>query len=340
MSTDPDVQILSTVPADDRASSPRRRWLSREFLASWGTVGVLLLLIIAGAAGHASSFLTTTNVGNVLTSGSFTVMIALGLTIVLIVGEYDLSVAAIGTVAGAGSVGMLAQWGVPWVLSILCALVIAGLTGAWNGMLVTRLRINSFIATLGTSTIVIAIAYVLTGGQIQSVPPGSGYSSVGRAAPFWGIAVPAFVAVVVAVILATMYRRAVIGRHMYAIGGNRAAARVAGIRVDHLVRVAFVGGAVVAGAGGILYSMYQGYADINLTGGYLLPAFSAAFIGAATLRIGLFHVWGTVLGAVILEIVTVLVVLYGLPQSLSLAFQGIVLIVAVALSSLLSPRRP
>lgn len=314
------------------------RWSARhrlaEFASRWGTLIVLLILIVVGGVKSPDRFLTWNTFANVAVGASFGLVIALGLTLILIVGEFDLSIASTATLAGVTGVSLINRWGVPSGYAIVAGLLAAVAVGATNGFLVTRLRISSFIATLGISTVLTAVSYVLSDGRIQQVSPDSVYYKIGHMQPLSRLYLPAVVALVLAAAIASGLKRTVVGRQLYAVGGNRAASYLAGIRVRRIVVGTFITGSLIAGAGGILLSMNLAYGDINLANSYLLPAFAAAFIGASTVRLGVFHVWGTVTGAYLLQVVAVVVVVLGLPTQLSLAFQGLVLIVAVSLAAL------
>jgi ribose transport system permease protein len=325
-------------PAQPTSSPSETRREVVGFIGRWGSVLVFVGLLILGAIINWSAFVSLTNVRQILLAASFGAIIAMGLTLVLIVGEFDLSVAAVATFSGVCAVSLIQRWEVSLALSIVAALVLAALVGLINGLIVTKLRIHSFIATLAMSIILLAGSYAVSGGEQRNLEPGSSYVDIGRWQTLKVFATPTIIAAVLAIGLASFLRRTVPGRHLYAVGGNRAAAYLAGIRVERVVVAAFVACAFLSGIGGVLLSMNFGYADINLADGYLLPVFAAAFIGAATVRLGEFHIWGTVFGAVMLQVVVVLVLLSGLPPELGLAFQGLVLIVAVALSSVASGR--
>jgi ribose transport system permease protein len=222
----------------------------------------------------------------------------------------------------------------PIALAIVIVLALGALIGVVNGLIVTKLRVNSVIATLGVGTIIVGLAFAYSSGVpiVAGVPEGFLQLSLGR----WllGIPNPIIIMAVVVVGLWVLVERTAIGQEIQAVGGNPVAARLAGISVDRIKILGFVISAVCAALTGALLASRLGSGTTNAADSYLLTAFAAVFLGSATLRDGEFHVLGTFIGTLIIVFGFNGLNIFGAPTFSQYVFQGTILVVAVALSSL------
>jgi ribose transport system permease protein len=275
-----------------------------------------------------SSFLIFSTVQSVAAQQAITAMTGLAVLVPLLAGQFDLSVGA--TVNLTAVVVALLQTRSGWAMwpAIGVSVLVGVAVGGLNALIVVKLRVSSFIATLGMATILTAVVSIAS-GQSQPLPPNSlAWNNLAQVDIF-GIQIVFYYLLVMAVILWWLLDHTPVGRYLSALGGNPEAARLSGVRSARWTAVSLVISATVSGVAGILYSSLNGP---SLTFGptLLLPAFAAAFLGSTQFRPGRFNVWGTVVAVYILgtgiygmEIVTGV-------QWISDMFNGVALVTAVA----------
>ncbi|WP_345383812.1 ABC transporter permease [Pseudonocardia yuanmonensis] len=298
-------------------------------LSRYGTlVGFVLMLIVFSTL--ADAFLTASNVANVLKAAAAMGVLSIGLTIVLTLGDFDLSIGYTATGAGMLAAGTAQSFGM--VGGTAAALLFGAGVGLVNGLIVTRLGVSAFIATLGVGQIITGWLLAYNGGvQVSGdLPPDFTLLGRGTIGP-----IPLMVIVWFAVAVAAylLMERTVVGRRMYAVGGNPVAARLSGIDGKRVRLLAFVLSGLLAGLGGLMLTSSLGVGNPTAAVSYLLPAFAASFIGAATLREGQFHVGGTIVGVLMLSFLANGLVVTGVERAWTTAAQGIVLVAAVTIST-------
>jgi ribose transport system permease protein len=219
------------------------------------------------------------------------------------------------------------------VLGAVIALVACVLCGFVSGFIVVRLRVNSFIATLGIGQILFAVVLVLSGDQQLTGTFPSFWSKLGNS-DVAGIPIVALFLLAIAIVLWYAFEYTRVGRYLFATGGNPDAARLSGVRTDRVVWGSLIASATIAGFAGIIYSMQDGIFSSSIGPGYLFPAVAAVFLGASQLSRRP-NVWGTLIAYFALAFG-----IQGLVLSASSAsvwsqplFQGVSLIIAVALAS-------
>jgi ribose transport system permease protein len=276
-------------------------------------------------------FLTGTNFRAIAGDQAITALLALALVVTLSGGVFDLSIAATMGLA-AVTVMKLLSTGVSPVWAIAVAIGVACLVGLTNGFVVTKLHVDSFIATLGMGSIAAAATYWVSGGKqlLQGIP--SGFLRIAQQ-EILGVTVTAYYLLLVAGILWFILGRRPEGRRLYAVGGNPVAARLAGIRVERTIVVAFVAGSAIAGFTGVLLAARLGTASPDIGLPYLLPAFTAAFLGATQVQPGRFNPFGTLIAVYLLAVGVKGLQLAGSPSYINDLFNGLALIVAVALAA-------
>lgn len=314
---------------DTRPVTPRRQLRSR--VAQFGVLALLALAVAVFSVAEPDLFLTSENLLNILRQASLAAPIAFGVTIALAHGDFDLSIAAVIALTGGLTVDLMATNGVPWGLAVAAGLGAAALFGIGNGILVGYVGISSFIATLGTASLATAAEYYVTGraGITFGVP--DGFVAFGASEPL-GIELPIVVAVLTGLLLWFALERTENGRFIRAVGGNPEAAHFAGIRIRVVRLVAFTTCAVSAGITGIVITSHSAAYQPDFGAAYLIPTYAAAFIGAAVLREGQFNIFGTAVGLVLLAVVTTGLTLVGLDAWVAHVVEGMVLVVAIALS--------
>ena len=316
-----------------RRLSPGVR-IGLAIFARYATIIGLALMIVIFSILSPDAFPTLNNFVNVLNQASLATIIAGGLTLAVVVGELDLSIGYAASLHGVLVTGLIVQDKLPITLAIVIVLALGALIGVVNGLIVTKLRVNSVIATLGVGTIIVGLAFAYSSGVpiVAGVPEGFLQLSLGRW--LFGIPNPIIIMAVVVVGLWVLVERTAIGQEIQAVGGNPIAARLAGISVDRIKILGFVISAVCAALTGALLASRLGSGTTNAADAYLLTAFAAVFLGSATLRDGEFHVLGTFIGTLIIVFGFNGLNIFGAPTFSQYVFQGTILVVAVALSSL------
>jgi ribose transport system permease protein len=316
-----------------RRLSPRAK-ASLGFFARYATIIGLLAMIAAFALVSPRAFPTVNNFTNVLNQASLTMIIAVGLTLAVIVGELDLSIGFAASLHGILVTGLIVSNQLPIPVAILIVLAAGALIGLVNGLIVTKVKVNSVIATLGVGTILTGLAFAYSAGVpiVAGVPEAFLQLSLGR----WLFGIPNNIVIMVLVVgaLWVLVERTALGQEIQAVGGNPAAARLAGIEVDRIKILGFVISGICAALTGILLASRLGSGTASAADSYLLTAFAAVFLGSATLRDGEFHILGTLIGALIIAFGFNGLNIFGAPTFSQYVLQGAILIVAVGLSSL------
>jgi ribose transport system permease protein len=310
-----------------------RRRDALVFVSRYGTIIGLLAMIVFFSVNAPGTFFSGANALNILSQASLTAIIASGLTFTLVVGEFDLSIGNVASFLGLVVAGLMAKQGLPIPVSIVLALLIGTAIGALNGVLVTKVRINAVIATIGVGTMLTGIGFSYSAFPIAIGMPRA-FSEVSLGRLVFGLPNPVIAMLVLLVVLWTVLNKTDIGQAMQAVGSNIEAARLSGIRVDRIKMIAFATSGFCAALTGILLSSLLGSGTLAAADGYLLDAFAAVFLGSATLREGQFHIVGTLVGVLVLAVGFNGLSIFGAPTFFQPIFKGGVLIVAVGLSAL------
>ncbi|GGO08673.1 sugar ABC transporter permease [Microbispora rosea subsp. aerata] len=299
------------------------------FMARVALPLLLLVLLVVFSLLRPATFFTLDNLGTVLTLQAVLGVLALGLLLPLIVGELDLSVAANLGLGVILVTGLTSQQRLPLVAAVVVAAVVCTLVGVVNGLLVTKVGINSFIVTIGMSTVIGGLISAYTQGNVfyDGIPPALVTIGQGR---LLGVPLPVVYAVVLALAVWYVLSHTPVGRYLYAIGGSREAARLSGVPVRGLTLAAFAGAGLLAGVAGIVQAGILGSGNPTVGPPLLLPAYAAAFLGATAIQPGVFNVWGTIIAVVTIQVGTTGLALVGAPFWIEPVFTGLALIVAVA----------
>jgi ribose/xylose/arabinose/galactoside ABC-type transport system permease subunit len=300
-------------------------------LSRWRDLGVFMGALAIGLvfAILAPAFVSTYNLFNLLRQTAELGIVAMAMTILIASGEFDLSVGAIYAVTGVVT-GLLFKAGVNIWLAAAGGMTAAGLLGLLNGVLVTRARMNSFIATLATMMVFRGIAMVLSQGQpISSFPDLVFFEILGRAKLFNSVPAPVLWLAVWGVVLFVLLHRTAYGVRVLATGDNRQAAELAGLRTGHLKRLNFLLTAIAAGFAGLVSLGYLRTVTPTQGAAMELEAIAACVIGGTAMRGGVGSIVGTFLGAFIMAEVRTGLVLLGTDAYIQDACVGLIIAVAV-----------
>lgn len=280
------------------------------------------------------SFATVNNFRAILDRETVLVLLAFAAMMPLIVGEFDLSVASNLSFAQLIVVGFAVNQAFPAWLALLCTLAVGMFIGLVNGVAVVKLKVPSIVATLATGTILEGISLRYSSRTILGAP--EPLTSVFRTRVFEGVSggLPLTVVYALVIALAAWFVLGGMptGRRMYAVGGNRRAAELSGIRSDRMVMGTFVVAGLLAAAGGAMLGgrIGTGTPSTGLT--LLIPAFAAVFLGATTIRPGRFNIWGAVLAVYTIEVAISGLQQVGVGKWIEKVVEGGALLGAIALS--------
>ena len=299
-------------------------------LSRYNGVLILIVLIVVYSVWLPDTFPTTTTLRTVLSNQAVTGIAALGLVCALSVGAFDLSVATVIGLSSTAAASLMIRDGVSPGLTILIVLAIGLSVGLVNGLLIVRFRIPSIVATLGTSSIVLAFDNKLTNGQfITPVPKSFAELTSNRPA---GIPVPFLVLVVITVLIWYVLEHTPLGRRMIATGAGTDAARLAGTNTGLMVYVGLMISATLASLAGLILLSTVGTAAPGSGPPYLLPLFAAVYLGSTQIKPGRFNVWGTIVALYVLAVGVKGLQLAGGQYWVAELFNGVALILAVGIA--------
>ncbi len=325
------TESSESIPASFRAPLSVR-------LAGYALPLILVLFLVFFSIASPDMFPTWRTFETLLRTESVSAILAIALIFPLVVGEYDLTVAANLGLAAILVTGLSSQQGLPLGLSMVIAIAICGLIGLANGLLVAKVGINALVATLGVSVIVTGAVFWYTRGNVfyTDIPPLLPKLAHGN---LLGIPLPAVFLLVIALVAWYVLDQTPLGRYFYAVGGSRDASRLAGLNVDGLSILAFVVAGVLAALAGILQAAQLGSGNPNIGPPFLLPAFAAAYLGATVFRVGQFNVAGTIVAVFTVAIGITGLQLLGMDFYIAPIFQGAALIIAVMAARYLKQQR-
>lgn len=284
-----------TLGKDSPAASKRKRsWAFSE-----GSLILILLVLFVALSLASDTFFTTRNLSNLLRQTSINGIVALGMTFVIVSGGIDLSVGAVVGLSGMVA-ALLMSRGVDIWVSIAAALLVSMLVGAINGVLIFRGKVPPFIATLGSMTMVRGLIMLISGAAMVAGLPRS-FTDFSQADLF-GIPSMVIVWLLIALVAWIIMRWTVFGRNTYTIGSNPEAARLSGINVGRTTIGVYALGALFAGIAGILFTSRIANGVPTAGQGYELDAIAAAVIGGASLSGAEGSVFGTLIGALIMQL--------------------------------------
>jgi ribose transport system permease protein len=302
-------------------------------IANVGSLYVLAAMVVVFWIIAPDAFARGSTVSQVLNTSAVTALVSLGLLVPLAAGVFDLAVGYTMTLSGVVAAYFDARTGTGLVAALLLALLVALAIGVVNGFVVVVLRIDSFIATLGMSSILGALAILVTGDQsIADSSLAGSFSKLGQTVIFSGITLPVLYMVVVAVAMWWLFEHTATGRRLYATGYNEPAARLAGVPTRRIRFAALVTSSFFAGIAGVVLASIISSGDPSAGVSYLLSAFAACFFGATQLKRGRFNSWGTILAIIVLSTGSVGLGLSNAPQWAPDMLDGIVLLGALILS--------
>lgn len=293
-------------------------------------VGLLALVAVVGIL--SPSFFTVPNLLNVLRQTSINAIIAAGMTFVILTGGIDLSVGSILGFSGAVAANLLMA-GQNIVVVLLASLIVGGGIGFLNGLIISKGKLQPFIATLATMTILRGATLVFTDGKPISFGSSAGAQVFGKigGGNILGIPTPVLIMIIVFLVCYYILHQTKMGRYTYALGGNEESTKLSGINTDKIKIFVYTVSGLLAAIAGIIITARLFSAQPNAGTGYELDAIAAVVLGGTSLTGGKGKISGTVVGALIIGILSNALNLLSVSSYFQMIAKGIVILIAVLL---------
>ncbi|WP_298822767.1 ABC transporter permease [uncultured Roseibium sp.] len=309
-----------------------------RLLPVYGLVILTLLLILLFSILLPRTFPTLLNLRAIISDKAIIALLSLGAMIPMAAGRIDLTVGYGIVLWHILAISLQTMFGIPWPAAVMIVLMLGAMTGFFNGLLVEVAKIDSFIATLGTGTVLYAIALWHTGGrQVVGVLP-EGFYAVNGTFVF-GLPITGFYVLAITIAMWLVLEYTPIGRYLYAIGANQRAAQLNGIPTRKYVIGSFMASGMMTALAGVLLAskLRIGQASVGLE--FLLPALVGAFLGSTTIKPGRVNVWGTVVGVAILAVGISGIQQFGGSFWVEPLFNGVTLLIAIGIAGYAQRRK-
>jgi ribose transport system permease protein len=313
------------------------RKLSR-LLPVYGLVILTVFLILLFSILLPNTFPTLLNLRSIISDKAIIMLLSLGVMIPMSAGRIDLTVGYGIVLWHILAISLQTMYGFSWSMAVITVLLLGAVMGFLNGLLVEVAKIDSFIATLGTGTMLYALALWHTGGRqvVGGLDP-TFYALSSKMV--LGLPITGYYVIIIAVLMWVIYEYLPIGRYLYAIGASPKAAALNGIPVRKFVMASFIASGLMTALAGVLLAakLRIGQASVGLE--FLLPALVGAFLGSTTIKPGRVNVWGTMIGVVILAVGISGIQQFGGSFWVEPMFNGVTLIVAIGIAGYAQRRK-
>ncbi len=290
----------------------------------------------------ANNFFTMRSVLSLALQTSAITLMGIGVTFAIVTGGVDLSIGSVVALSGTIAV-MAANAGVPIWLSMILGLLVGVVCGLLNGLMITKIKLPAFIATLGTAMVTRGVALTITNAMAFPAPEAFGVlgngSIFGTGPEFPGVSYPVIIMIVAALFFSFILSKTRLGRYTYAVGSNEEAARRAGINGDRVKNITYVFSGLLAALVGIILASRMTTSQPNSAVGYEMNAIAAAVIGGASFMGGVGTIGGTVIGSFLIGILTVGLTMQGANYFMQQIVIGLVLIGAVTVDQFRGRRK-
>ncbi|MGZ2255956.1 ABC transporter permease [Roseobacter sp. A03A-229] len=331
-----DSNALEPTKAELRGLSFGKRLM--RFLPVYGLVILTVFLIGLFSVLLPNTFPTMLNLRAIVSDKAIIALLSLGAMIPMAAGRIDLTVGYGIVLWHILAISLQTMLGLPWPIAVAVVLLLGALTGFFNGLLVEVAKIDSFIATLGTGTVLYALALWHTGGrQMVGVLP-DGFYALNNTFVF-GLPITGYYLLGITIVMWLVLEYTPVGRYLYAIGANQRAAQLNGIPTRKYVIGAFVASGTMTALAGVLLAakLRIGQASVGLE--FLLPALVGAFLGSTTIKPGRVNVWGTIVGVAILAVGISGIQQFGGSFWVEPLFNGVTLLIAIGIAGYAQRRK-
>lgn len=294
-------------------------------------IGAVLIAMVVVASVSSKYFLDSYNLQSLIRDLAFIGMIGIAQSLLLLVGELDLSVGKIATLCGIIGGLMMVNGGINPYVAFLIAVLLGGVLGLINGLIITKLRLNSMVVTIGMTGVYGGINLVITKGKAVTGIPESIYV-LGKGSVA-GIPIPFIFTLVVLVLIIFLVKKTMTGRYIYAIGSNREAAKILGIQVDKIRLIIYCIVGLISALAGLLYVARLGSAQSSIGEDWPMNSIAASVIGGVALTGGIGNPAGALIGSAIIAVIQNMIVLLGVNVYWQSAVSGFIVVIAISLSS-------
>ncbi|MBZ0227100.1 MAG: ABC transporter permease [Bauldia sp.] len=308
-------------------------------VSTWGLLILLVALVLLFAALKPDSFPTVFTFTSLTNNRSIYALAALAVMIPMTANHFDLSVAGMIGISQILAIGLQTQQNLPWWFACLLILLIGAVVGFINGVLVTYVRINSFIATLGTGSVLLGILQWYTSGRQVVGALAPAFIAIAGRIGDTGVPLALVYVLIIGLVLWIVFEFLPIGRYLYVLGENPRAAELNGISAFRYVTLAFIASGLVSAFAGLVLQAQLRVGQSTVGQEFLLPAFTGALLGATAVKPGRTNVWGTLIAVAVLAVTVAGLIQLGAPFFVEPLFNGFMLIVAVGLSVTAARRR-
>ena len=299
-----------------------------EFAVRYG-ISLVFVVLVAALMIISPTFRRPENLWNILQQNSIIGVVSCGMLLMMIVGGFDLSVGSVGAASSIVAAFMFVHGWLP--LGVAAALATGLVVGVLNGLLITKARINPFVATLGTQVLIQGIVFIATNATpIYGLPSAITVVGLGHLGP---VPVATIIFAAVALVMWGILRFTRFGHYIYAVGGNKEASRLAGVPVDKVIIGAFAIGGLCAAVGGLILVGQTGIGSPAAATTWPLSAIAAVVVGGTPLSGGIGTVLGAVVGTLLLGVVANGLNLFGVSPYWQPAVTGLVILAAVGIDS-------
>lgn len=325
---------METTPVIERSEERRAR--ARRVIGFLGENGFIVIFILWALflALNTRNFATTQNLFTVLRQASIIGIVAIGAHFIILLGDMDLSLASNLSLSGVVTAALMINQGVEPLWAALIGLGVGALIGLINGLVITRLKINAIITTLGMLSILEGLAFTITQGRTIAGDPIDAIEFLSVGTIFNVIPVPVVIMFAFYIVAAIVLQRTTYGAHVFAVGNNDKAAWLSGVNVNRVKLITYVLAGTLAAFGGIMQVARQGTATGGLGADFLFPILTAVVLGGASLTGGRGKIINTLIAAIFLTSITNGMILLGIGIYTQRIVSGAILIVALSLDRL------
>ena len=319
-----------------QSALPRRSSIGKIAGSGQIVLGVILLALCVAMSVAAPQFYSEANIIAILRQCALVLIVASGMTMLVITAEVDLSVGASLAFVGCIAMAVLNATN-SLALGMLAALAFAGGIGLANGLVVTRLRVNSLIGTIGMMMMLQGGVYLFTREAVQNHHQLPSFTALG--AGYVGpVPIPVIFAAAIFAVAYVTLRFTTLGRYLYAVGANEKAVRMSGIRSEHLKLFAFIVTGLCVGVAGLTLSSLMNAGQPTAGRGFELTVIAAVILGGTSLTGGRGSLFGTLLGVLVLKVIDNSIIILGWNQDLQMVVPGVVIVLATYLDLVRSKR--
>lgn len=319
-----------------RNANPFKNWFETSKQEAGLYIALIALIVFLSCT--SSAFLNAENILNIIRQVSIVGVIAIGGFMVVLTGGMDISVGTLAALSSVIVAKLSIEIGMNIFAAVLVALAVGMLVGLVNGILTTYLNLPSFIVTLGTMQVCKGAAYVIT----QAAPISGfqeGFIEMGRGHIFGVIPIPVLIVVGLYIAMSLFMKYTKFGIYCYALGGNKEAARLSGIRVNKVQILVYVAGGVFAALGGLIVAARTNSGSAQVGSSYIFDVFTACVLGGTALSGGIGRLPGALVGCIFVGILNNGLIQLNVDTYFQMVVQGVVLVLAVVLQALLTRQK-